>query len=58
MAAFASMSAAERAAEAAVIAGTYIEAHVMRQEDGTIGYRGLQPVTSTGGGGWVEVTTA
>ncbi len=56
MAAFSTEVAAEGLAKSRMAAGTYIEAHVARTTTGAICIRALMPVTSTGGGGWVEIT--
>ena len=58
MASFASMAAAETRAYAQVAAGTWINAHAMRQNDGTIAVRmqRLMSPTNPDHGAWVEIT--
>ncbi len=58
MAAFATMAAAETRAAALVADGTWVNAHNMRQNDGTIAVRVQRFMTPTDPdhGAWVEIT--
>jgi hypothetical protein len=58
MAAFATFAAAETRAYALVAAGTWVNAHAIRQKDGTIAVRLQRYMSPTNPdyGAWVEVT--
>ena len=58
MAAFATMVAAETRAYALVADGTWVNAHSMRQNDGTIAVRvqRFMSPTNPAFGAWVEIT--
>jgi hypothetical protein len=58
MAAFATFAAAETRAYAKRLDKTWINAHAMRQKDGTIAVRVQRPMSpaNPGYGAWVEIT--
>lgn len=61
MAAFATFAAAETRAKAKVADKTWINAHAMRKQDGTIGVRVQRKMSTASAaaqqhGGWVELT--